>query len=359
MKGHENIINYSSTVRSNNDNSLYLVLDYCEYDLAVLINNYGLSQFQLKSYMKQLLLGLSSLHDHGYVHRDIKPSNVFVTKDNKIKLGDFGLTRKIFDNNSDVDCFLDCSSQLSRDRTMTTQIMTQSYRPPEVLLEDTNYDQSIDIWSLACVFYEMLTGKVLFYSSSSTVFSQLASILRICGSPNQENWPGFDKLPKANYIDMMQKFVPALRELLELTIPPQYHCLIDLLQSMLQLDPKKRINAHQALSHPFFNDQTTLTTQFINEKKYFSFSTSISPPPSPIQNSGMEVYVSNNPPINDDLDTNSTNLPYPEIHILNLRTLNDDEENSQKKRKELAESISKLRDLFAPTRILPSPIGVL
>ncbi|OHT14004.1 Serine/threonine-protein kinase ppk23 [Tritrichomonas foetus] len=276
MRGHPNIVNLKNICRSKDSSSgescLYLVMDYCEYDLSGLIHNYGLTIRQIQSFMRQILIAVQDMHSHGYVHRDLKPSNVFVTKEGVIKVGDFGLTRK-----------------LDKSRPLTSKVITPSYRPPEVLLGDSHYDQSVDVWSLACVLYEMVTGKVLFRPSTASDLSQLLSIFEICGMPNQENWPGFDKLPNASILQMCQspknsnnqysnnsmtfsnnsmtqysnnsfsdgfsyQCKSALRELLEQTIPPQLHTIVDLLESMLQLDPRRRATIAQALEHPFFAD---------------------------------------------------------------------------------------------------------
>lgn len=353
LKGNEYIIDYRKTIRSRDKSSFYLVLDYCEYDLAALISNYGFSEFQMKSFMKQILLAVSTLHEKGYIHRDLKPSNFFVKKDGRIKLGDFGLSIKLSKFNSEANLN---PTKKPRERTLSTQIMTQSYRPPEVLLGDTNYDQSADIFSLACIFYEMLTQKVLFCSSSSTTIAQIASILRICGTPNQESWPGFDELPNANFFQMIQSYSPALRELLELTIPPQYQCLIDLLESMLQLDPKKRITVHQALEHPFFNDQPTFATKIRDDSKFSLSSNSVSPPPSPVQASEkMEVSIFQTTSIKDDYEINDLCLTYPELHNNEVPMTNykNDEDSFKKRNDIITKKFSKFRDEFKPNRILP------
>ncbi|OHT00679.1 CMGC family protein kinase [Tritrichomonas foetus] len=282
LKESDNVLNIRRVIKSEDEHCLYLVLDYCEYDLSGLIHKHGLSADQIKSYMKQILLGTQAIHSKGFVHRDFKPSNILVTKNNVLKIADFGLARK-----------------LDKNRPLTPKVMTQSYRPPEILLGESNYDHSVDIWSLACVFYEMLTGKVLFKPSTSSDVSQLCSIFQICGSPNEQNWPGFDELPNSDFVKMMRSFNPVLRELLEQTIPSQFHSLIGLLESMLQLDPSKRINVQQALDHPFFSDDFVLPM-----------------------------------------------LTHPEAHAMNVFSVNVP----------LAKNIERMKNFLRPERVLPPPI---
>ena len=243
MKDNPNIVNLRETVRSEDGEHLYMVLDYCEYDLSGLLHSYTLNGRQIQSYMKQILLAVKSLHDKGFVHRDLKPSNIFLTKNNVIKVGDFGLTRKI-----------------DKKRTLTPKVMTRSYRPPEVILGDSHYNSSVDIWSLGCVFFEMLTGKALFKPTTSSDFSLLDSIFAICGSPNDENWPGFNKLPNAGLVQISKPNTnkSTLREFLQENIPIHYQILIELLEKMLKIDPNQRITVDQALEHPFFESNFVL-----------------------------------------------------------------------------------------------------
>lgn len=235
MSGNENIVKLIQTFHSKEENCLYLVLEYCEYDLCALIHNYRLTYEQAQTYMKQILLSVQAMHSKDYVHRDLKPSNIFITRENVVKIGDFGLTRK-----------------LDKSRPLTSKVITPSYRPPEVLLGDSHYGKAVDIWSLGCVFYEMITNKVLFRPSASTDISQLMSIFSICGTPTQESWPGFENLPNANLIEKQKPIQSTLRELLERDVPSQMSNIIDLLESMLQLDPSKRLKIEQVMSHPFF-----------------------------------------------------------------------------------------------------------
>jgi serine/threonine protein kinase len=242
---HPNIVSYfgvvSSTTPSGDPEYLYLILEYCPYELSALINfrGYpGMPVVQARCYMRQLLSALSMMHLNGFVHRDIKPANIFVTRDNVVKLGDFGLARN-----------LDRKSN----RLLSNEVITPAYRSPEVLLKDGNYGFPVDIWSLGCVFFEMATGKMLFTPRTATDAAQLVTIFAICGTPTVDDWPGLVDLPEYDAVRHFRVIPSTLTERLDRNLPTEYELLKDLITSMLILDPLQRITAEEALRHPFFD----------------------------------------------------------------------------------------------------------
>lgn len=100
------------------------------------------------------------------MHRDLKPQNLLVSKDGILKLADFGLARA-----SGIPV-----------KSFTHEVVTLWYRPPDVLLGSKNYNTSIDIWSVGCIFAEMSNLKPLFAGSNET--DQLKKIFRVLGTPN-------------------------------------------------------------------------------------------------------------------------------------------------------------------------------
>ena len=88
--------------------------------------------------MYNTLVGIMKLHQMGIVHRDLKPSNIMVDEECQVKIIDYGLARPI------------------SKRAMSPHVMTRHYRPPEVALAE-NYDQRADIFSLGCIFYELMS----------------------------------------------------------------------------------------------------------------------------------------------------------------------------------------------------------
>ena len=98
-----------------------------------------------KFYIMELVLALESLHKNNMVYRDLKPENILLDAKGHVKLTDFGLS-KILENEEDK-AFTICG--------------TPQYLAPEVI-KKKGYDKAVDWWSLGCVMFEMLTGKIPF-----------------------------------------------------------------------------------------------------------------------------------------------------------------------------------------------------
>lgn len=112
---------------------------------------------------QQIVDGLTYLHKLGILHRDIKPSNIFGTLEGKIKIGDFGISSKLHP-------------------TMTPQVCTKNYRPPELFFGQHRYDESVDLWALGCTLAEIFLGKVLF--DGHTEIEIMSKITEQLGSMN-------------------------------------------------------------------------------------------------------------------------------------------------------------------------------
>lgn len=241
---HENIVKLKDVVCSidvvnenikecNANLDFFLVFEYLENDLAGLLES-GEVKFtidQIVDFMKQLLQGLEFCHDRRILHRDLKGSNLLLSNTGILKLADFGLSRTYFN-----------------DRKYTNKVITLWYRPPELLLATDEYSTAVDIWSVGCIFAELLSGRCILPGRDE--MSQLELICRLCGTPNEYNWRGVSLLPGYRHINQRKVYKRRLKEEFQLfnTVA------IDLLDSLLQLDPSKRPTCREALAHSFFQN---------------------------------------------------------------------------------------------------------
>ena len=240
IDNNENIIKLISVDVSPN-RFVYLIFDYCDYDLQGILNKIKLSYAQVKCYMRQFLIALDICCQNKLIHRDLKPANILLTPDNVVKLCDFGLAKKIEDVPK---------------KKPTNKVITIWYRPPELLLGTDHYGTEIDIWSSGCILYEMITGEVLFRSNYDNEIDEINAIFRVHGTPTEEEWPGWTKLPNSNLVtnSINSYSRPNFQEYLNNSIPKEFNDAIDLILKMLEYDPTKRISVQDALKHPFIDN---------------------------------------------------------------------------------------------------------
>ncbi|XP_043705745.1 protein IMPAIRED IN BABA-INDUCED STERILITY 1-like isoform X2 [Telopea speciosissima] len=229
---HPNIVKLEGLVTSRLSNSIYLVFEYMEHDLAGLssCSDIKFSESQVKCYMHQLLSGLEHCHSRGIMHRDIKGSNILVNNEGIVKIADFGLAN-----------FFSSGHR----QPLTSRVVTLWYRPPELLLGSTDYGASVDLWSVGCVFAELLFGKPIL--QGRTEVEQLHKIFKLCGSPPDEYWKK-SKLPHATIFKPQQPYESCLWETLK-ELPTT---ALNLIETLLSVEPYKRGTAPSALASEYF-----------------------------------------------------------------------------------------------------------
>jgi cell division cycle 2-like len=147
---HRHIVDLREVVtgEGSSKGDVYLVMEFLEHDLKTLQDD--MQEPFMPSEVKTLLLQLGSavefLHDHWILHRDLKTSNILMNNRGEIKLADFGMARFCGDPPSP---------------NLTQLVVTLWYRAPELLFGTTAYDSAIDMWSIGCIFGELLTKNPL------------------------------------------------------------------------------------------------------------------------------------------------------------------------------------------------------
>ncbi|GIX92351.1 cyclin-dependent kinase 14 [Caerostris darwini] len=232
---HANIVTLHDIIHTRE--TLTFVFEYVHTDLSQYLERHpgGLHPKNIKLFMFQLLRGLAFCHQRRVLHRDLKPQNLLISEVGELKLADFGLAR----------------AKSVPSRTYSHEVVTLWYRPPDVLLGSTNYSTSLDMWGVGCIYVEMITGKAAFQGMKDTM-DQLDKIFRVIGTPTDDTWDGVSQFP--NY--KPQKFGHYQSQPLSAAFPRITEICQgeNLAYSFLQLQPRLRISATEALRHTYFDE---------------------------------------------------------------------------------------------------------
>ena len=151
----ENIVKYYDSFTDNE--SFNIIMEFCEgLDLRKFINEHKKSNdFIKKDIIYHIILeisnGIKEIHKKNLVHRDLKPDNIFLNADLKVKIGDFGIAKKL--NNAN--------------EYAKTHTGTMLYMAPEII-NGEKYNNKVDIWALGCIIHELCTLNFCFESQSLT-----------------------------------------------------------------------------------------------------------------------------------------------------------------------------------------------
>lgn len=214
-----------------------MVFEFCEHDLAGLLSNPEV-KFPLeetKDLIRQLFRALQFIHNSNILHRDMKASNIFITREGRLKLGDFGLARTI-------------AASKTQPAKYTNRVVTLWYRAPELLLGDRNYGYPIDLWGVGCIMAEMWIRSPILQGHSEQ--HQLRLITCLCGTISPRVWPDVEKLEYYGKLSLTEES----RKVVErLSAKVGNRHAVDLIDKLLVLDPSRRITSKSALEHEFFS----------------------------------------------------------------------------------------------------------
>ncbi|KAF4688492.1 hypothetical protein FOZ60_002762 [Perkinsus olseni] len=250
---HENILGINSIMTHGGVEGfmhVFVVTDLFETDLgAILKTSQMLTMEQCVFFLYQVLRGVKYFHSAGVVHRDLKPRNLLVNFNCDLKICDFGLSKLILEDRDGFEKV-----------PMTARSMcTRWYRSPEILCDCKDYGKPVDMWSVGCIFAEILTKKPLLPGESNS--HQLELTLELTGVPTEDTIRkiGNDKLLELiretdedweEPMNLMEIFLDSLVKLDE-DNADRYSILRKLISStkLLKFDPDDRLTVQQALQH--------------------------------------------------------------------------------------------------------------
>lgn len=212
-----------------------------------------------KRMMYQIAQAVEYLHSQDIIHRDIKSANILIFADEEVpnaRLCDFGMAK-----------------HLNADELNSVHVSTSSYKPPELVMGKMDYDKSFDIWCLGILFFEIINGKVPYGTTNAkkrvSDVVVIEEIFESRGSPDRDLYnyltdgsssiisfqklQGWEKKSLKERFNRehlaWQRFDDQLDHIQNFGTEEQY---CQLLESMIEVDPRKRLTATQVLQDDFF-----------------------------------------------------------------------------------------------------------
>lgn len=235
---HENIISIEDILQPTSYEAfedVYIVSELMDTDLHQIIGSpQPLTDDHCQYFLYQILRGLKYIHSADVLHRDLKPSNLLLNGNCDLKICDFGLAR------------FNQPGESSTANFMTEYVATRWYRAPEIMLSWREYTKAIDMWSVGCIFAELLGRRPLF--PGRDFLHQLSLITDVLGSPSNEDIAGISNEKAKRYA----RSIPHKPRIPVNTIYQNANPVaLDLLQRMLVFNPEHRLTVDQALAHPY------------------------------------------------------------------------------------------------------------
>ena len=268
---HDNIvslIDIQKPPKRTGFEDIYIITDLMETDLhRVIYSRQELTDDHIQYFIYQILRGVLYMHSANIIHRDLKPANILANKNCDLKICDLGLGRaEVYDYDEKKSTkktkkkTKTDESDSEDDPELTEYVITRWYRAPEVILCPSHYAKAVDIWSVGCIFAELLGRQPLF--PGDHYLDQIQKIIAVTGTPKMED---LDFIHKKEAKEFFLKLVKRTKLTWSSLFPNANPIALDLLEKMLTFNPTKRYTVDQCISHPYFEglhdpEQEPITT---------------------------------------------------------------------------------------------------
>eukprot|EP00794_Sanderia_malayensis_P007546 gene7546-8383_t len=245
MLKQDNIVELKEAFRRRG--RLYLVFEYVEKNMLELLEDLpnGVPKPKLRNFIYQLIKAVQWCHVNDVIHRDIKPENLLISKNDVLKLCDFGFARAITGSGT---------------AQYTDYVATRWYRAPELLLGG-GYGKSVDVWSIGCILGELSDGQPVFPGESE--IDQLYVIQKMIGPLPPEQMHLFNLNPRFRGLKFPTEIKPlTLKSKYQHSLAPD---LLEFMEVTLKFESRKRLNINECAKHRAFKD--SFNNKELNDEK--------------------------------------------------------------------------------------------
>ncbi|KAJ3103329.1 Casein kinase II subunit alpha [Phlyctochytrium planicorne] len=238
LSGGPNVIQLLDVVRDPQSKTPALIFEYVNNtDFKILYPK--LTDYDVRYYIYELLKALDFCHSRGIMHRDVKPHNVMIDHEKRsLRLIDWGLAE-----------FYHPGTEYN------VRVASRYFKGPELLVDFQDYDYSLDMWSLGCMFASMIFRKEPFFHGHDN-YDQLVKIAKVLGTEELFLYldkydidlePHFDEILGRYPRKPWTKFINPENERY---VSPE---AIDFLDKLLRYDHQERLTPQEAMAHPYFD----------------------------------------------------------------------------------------------------------
>ena len=246
LMGGPNVVQLIDVVRDPQSKTPSIITEYIDNtDFKVLYPTF--TDYDVRYYIFELLKALDFCHSRGIMHRDVKPHNVMIDHEKrKLRLIDWGLAEFYHPH-----------------MEYNVRVASRYFKGPELLVDFQEYDYSLDMWSLGCMFASMIFRKEPFFHGHDN-YDQLVKICKVLGTDDFQVYLDKYKIELDSHYDVILGRYPR-KPWSRFVTPENQHFVsdeaIDFLDKLLRYDHQERLTAQEAQNHPYFDPVPALLTE--------------------------------------------------------------------------------------------------